>query len=225
MNQAILLLGSEGLIGKAIHHHLSQEGHAVESFDLVNGHDFSQVEVLSDIVCNSRARVLINAFGIDYPPYKSEQPLNIHQAIDSFEKDFRLNVVTTYTSCRLFIDTRNTGSVINFSSIYGLVSPNPRLYGGWEKPIHYGVSKAAIIQLTRHLAVHHAPRFRLNTIAPGGVENAQSNDFAKAYGSLVPLGRMGVKEELLPAIDFLIDDRNQYMTGSVLVVDGGWTSI
>jgi len=225
MQRKILILGSEGLIGSKISRYFMEEDFFVESFDLLTGHDFTKLEVLESILKNSDADVLINVFGIDYSPDETSLKLGLRQSMDNFEKDFALNVITTYASCRLFIESRQSGSIINFSSIYGLVSPNPRLYDGGEKPIYYGVSKAAIIQMSKHLAVHHAPRFRINVVAPGGILDKQAFDFVEKYNSSVPMQRMGSTEDLIPAIHMLAKAENNYMTGSVIVVDGGWTSL
>ena len=225
MSQRILLLGSKGFIGTILSKYLNSQGHVVEEFDLLTGHDFRNFEVLEAIITNSKASVLVNAFGLNYAPVKKRSRENTFELLSEFEKDFSLNVVSTFASCQFFISSRSKGSIINFSSIYGLVSPNPQIYDGWEKPIYYGVSKAAIIHITKHLAVHHAPHFRINAIAPGGIQNKEPSNFINKYSSLAPMGRMGRGEELVPIIDMLIDERNEYMTGSVVVVDGGWTAL
>ncbi|MCH2182121.1 MAG: SDR family oxidoreductase [Mariniblastus sp.] len=116
--------------------------------------------------------------------------------------------------------------VIFISSQYGVVSPNPGLYedGLLSSPIQYGVSKAAQIQLSKELSVRLAPHGTLvNAIALGGVQGRVDKEFETRYSNMLPLGRMLQEQELLPAIDFLLDPRNTATTGSVLTVDGGWT--
>ena len=68
------------------------------------------------------------------------------------------------------------GSIVNFSSTYGCGSPIPSMYTNGEKHIGYGVSKAGVIQLTKHLAVHLAPNIRVNCVSPGGVKFNQDKD-------------------------------------------------
>ena len=121
-----------------------------------------------------------------------------------------------------------SGSIVNFASTYGLVSPNFNIYGksGINNPIAYATSKAAIINFTKYIAVHYAKKnIRANTISPGGIENiSQSRDFKKNYSKLTPIGRMARPYEFNEAILFLISDASSYMTGANLIVDGGWTS-
>ena len=114
---------------------------------------------------------------------------------------------------------------MNISSIYSLVSPNPRLYPASEKNIAYGVSKAAVNQMGRHMAVHAAPNFRVNTIILGGVRKDQPLDFISAYADLTPLGRMGEPQDLFGMIDFLTGTTASYITGSSFTLDGGWTCL
>jgi NAD(P)-dependent dehydrogenase (short-subunit alcohol dehydrogenase family) len=103
-----------------------------------------------------------------------------------------------------------------------MVSPNPCLYDNDEKNIAYGVSKAGVVQLTRHLAVHLAPRIRVNCIMPGGVKHKQSEEFQKRYG-VTPMQRMMEAEELSGMVKLLISEDASYCTGGIYAVDGGWT--
>jgi NAD(P)-dependent dehydrogenase (short-subunit alcohol dehydrogenase family) len=122
-------------------------------------------------------------------------------------------------------------SVINISSMYGMVSPDPRIYGqsGMNNPPHYGAAKAALLQYTRYAAVHLAPEgIRVNAISPGAFppETAQQRDpaFAAALTQKVPLGRLGKPEDLAGAVVFLASSASRFVTGANLPVDGGWTA-
>jgi len=117
------------------------------------------------------------------------------------------------------------GVILNLSSIYGMVSPDPGIYGnsGLLSPLVYGVSKAALIQMTRYLAVYWAPRIRVNCITPGGLYAGQDPGFVEAYERRTPLGRMAGPHDLKGAVAFLASDAAQWITGQNLVVDGGWT--
>lgn len=118
------------------------------------------------------------------------------------------------------------GTIINVASIYGVVSPDQRIYGdsGLNSPLVYGVTKAALLQMTRYLATYWAPAIRVNAITPGGLWNDQPADFVERYAAKTPLGRMAGPRDLEGAALFLASDASAWVTGQNLVVDGGWTA-
>ncbi|MDG1974759.1 MAG: SDR family oxidoreductase [Flavobacteriaceae bacterium] len=118
-------------------------------------------------------------------------------------------------------------AIVNISSTYGIVSANKSIYGdsGINSPVAYATSKAALINLTRYMATHLADvGIRVNCLSPGGVFNNQAEDFFKNYCEKTPLGRMANAEDYQGAILYLISNASSYMTGTNLVVDGGWTA-
>jgi NAD(P)-dependent dehydrogenase (short-subunit alcohol dehydrogenase family) len=129
------------------------------------------------------------------------------------------------------MEKRKSGSIINISSIYGIVAPDQRIYKGglyegkeMDTPLIYSTSKGAVVSLTRYLATYLAPyNIRVNTVTPGGVFSGQNETFVKNYGQRCPLGRMARPEEIFSAVYFLASDASSYITGHNLVVDGGWS--
>jgi NAD(P)-dependent dehydrogenase (short-subunit alcohol dehydrogenase family) len=122
-------------------------------------------------------------------------------------------------------------SIVNIASMYGHVSPDPRLYGesGLNSAPWYGAAKGGLIQLTRYLACHLAPeRIRVNAISPGPFPrteiSAGKSDFIQRLEQKVPMGRIGMPEEIAGPLLFLASDASSYVTGINLPVDGGWTA-
>jgi NAD(P)-dependent dehydrogenase (short-subunit alcohol dehydrogenase family) len=125
---------------------------------------------------------------------------------------------------------REGGNVIFFSSMYGHIAPDPRNYPAHVKPnpIEYGISKAAIEQMVRYLAVYWASRnIRVNGIAPGAFPHPQQQledpAWMETLASRAPLGRIGRQNEIAGAVLYLASDEASFVTGHILNVDGGWT--
>ena len=143
--------------------------------------------------------------------------------------EYMLGVVVAYElATGLWVrqaDGLNT--VTNIGSQYGIVAANPNLYGDrrYNGPIHYGVTKAALHQMTRELSVRMAPDdIRVNAIAYGGVEGRTDQAFRDRYAAMVPNGRMLSEDEIVGPLDFLTSPLSSSVTGHVLSADGGWTA-
>lgn len=120
------------------------------------------------------------------------------------------------------------GSIINVSSIYGVVSNDPSIYEGttMRQPPTYTFVKAGMINYTRYLACYYGKQgVRANCISPGGYFDNQPAPFVQQYNKRVPVGRMLGNEDIQGAVVFLASDASQYVTGHNLLVDGGWTAL
>ena len=122
------------------------------------------------------------------------------------------------------------GSVVNIASMLGLVGMNPWLYEGttMTAPPDYFFHKGGMINLTRYLASHYGPqKVRVNVVSPGGIYNPaqpQPPAFVERYGKMTMLGRLADAPEVSGAVVFLLSDASTYITGTNLVVDGGYTA-
>ena len=149
--------------------------------------------------------------------------------MEAFNRTLNANVGGTLAASRAaarHMRARGRGVIVNLSSIYGVVAPDPRIYGdsGLNSPLVYGASKAAIEQMTRYLAIHWAPEIRVNCIAPGGLFNQQADPFVERYRYRTPLDRMGAPEDIKGIALYLASDASAWVTGQNFMVDGGWTA-
>jgi len=171
------------------------------------------------------ANVLLTPFALNPQPDESSWDL-FDLPLESLESYLRVNLLALFSVCREFARNCADGaSIINFGSTYGINSPKHFIYtDGFVKHIGYTISKAGVIGMSKYLATYLAPRVRVNTIVPGGVENLQSPTFIDNYSKMTPMGRMMHKEEILGAVLYLLSDLSSYTTGSTITVDGGWTA-
>ncbi len=181
--------------------------------------------------------VLINNAALDFSPDDDDQFIKPFEnySNEAWKKAMDVNVNGVYLCCKIIgskMANKKKGSIINISSIYGIVSPDPKIYlnknrkNNFVKPIPYSVSKSAIINLTRYLAVYWAKKnVRVNNLILGGMQNRQNKTFIQNYSERVPIGRMAKINEFNGPILFLSSDLSNYMTGANLIIDGGWTAI
>lgn len=153
----------------------------------------------------------------------------IHLLRKSVEVNLTGTVIMTQAACRQMLKQKH-GNIINVASTYSLVSPNQNLYDFGEgiknfKPVDYIASKSFIPNFTRYVATFYAKEnIRCNAIVPHGIYNNHAEAFLINFSKMSPLGRMCNREELNGPFEFLASEASSYMTGSVLVVDGGWTA-
>jgi NAD(P)-dependent dehydrogenase (short-subunit alcohol dehydrogenase family) len=181
--------------------------------------------------------ILVNNAALDSPPGApagANGPFE-HYPLELWRQVIDVNLTGVFLASQVIggrLAAAGRGSVINVASIYGLVSPDQRIYeyrrrpgDEFFKPAAYSASKSAILNLTRYLATYWAPHnVRVNTVSFAGVFNNQDPAFLQEYIRRVPLGRMAREDEYNGAILFLASDASSYMTGGNLVLDGGYTA-
>jgi len=150
------------------------------------------------------------------------------QSVESWRAALEVNLTAVFSLSQAsagLLAKSGAGSIINMSSIYGVVGPDNALYKGTTmgNPSAYGVSKGGLIQLTRYLSTELAPHVRVNAISPGGIWRNQAPQFVERYEKRTPMGRMGKEEDMIGAAVYFASDMSAYVTGQNLLVDGGWT--
>lgn len=179
--------------------------------------------------------ILINNAALDAPPNATEQETGPFETYPEASLDAMMdvNLKGMILCCQAvggIMANNSGGSIVNISSIYGMLSPDQRIYEykakerPFFKPIGYSVTKAGVLNLTRYLATYWAKKgIRVNTLTLAGVFNNQDDSFLANYINKVPLGRMARQDEYNGAVLFLSSEASSYMTGSNLIVDGGYS--
>lgn len=162
----------------------------------------------------------------------------IHSSAAAYAESYDVAVVSahrllraTLPALRRAVERDGQASVVNIASMYGLVSPDARVYDTAKgaNPPFYGAAKAALIQWTRYAACEFGSEgIRVNSISPGpfpsqGVRESNAK-FVSRLAQRVPLGRVGRAGEIAGPVLFLASDASSYVNGTNLVVDGGWTA-
>jgi 3alpha(or 20beta)-hydroxysteroid dehydrogenase/cyclopentanol dehydrogenase len=148
--------------------------------------------------------------------------------VDDYKRVIDINQVGNFLGIRAAIEPMKAaggGSIINVSSIYGIV--------GSSGSAAYHASKGAVRVLTKQAAVEYAPEgIRVNSIHPGYIDTAmlrapfegRPEELDKIIAAVTPMGRVGTAEEIANAALFLASDEASFMTGAEMVVDGGYTA-
>ncbi len=180
---------------------------------------------------------LINNAALDSPPNSPAEENGPFETYPekSWDAVMDVNVKGVFLCCQVFggaMAQAGRGSIINISSIYGAVSPDQRIYtyrendgNAFFKPVAYSASKSALYNLTRYLSTYWASQgVRVNTLTLAGVSDGQDEKFLKGYLNRMPMGRMATAEDYFGPVVLLLSEASKYMTGSDVVVDGGWTA-
>lgn len=245
--KTVVITGGSGGLGTPVTEGLLAMGATVVVADLAEP-KFKQKELiyihcdLSDTVSirsmfrkvkeiSRRIDVLINCatYGAGYGPSGSLDRLSD----EDWAKGLDGAIGTTFRCTREvipYMENQGGGTIVNFSSIHGIVSVNPNIFGdsGLNTPANYASGKAGVLQFTRYSATNLAPKgIRVNCITPGSFPSRSElkhTDLIQEINRHTILGRVGRPEEIVGAVLLLASDASSYMTGANIVVDGGWTA-
>lgn len=265
-DKVLILFGGNGYLGKEFCNVILEQGGILYNCDVKQGDDalnkerlekypgkYFQIAInalnkeelvsLRDAIVEKHGRVdvLINSTtskGDDfYLPFEEV-------SLEGWEIGMQGNLTIPFLTSQTFVSVmreQRYGSIINISSIYGIVGNDQSIYEGSNlheiyvkkspniKQIFshgvYNASKGGLTNFTRYLAAYYGKyNVRVNTITPGGIYYPNENEtFLKKYGEKVPLGRKANPDEINGAVIFLASDASSYITGHNLVVDGGFS--
>jgi NAD(P)-dependent dehydrogenase (short-subunit alcohol dehydrogenase family) len=181
---------------------------------------------------------LVNNAALDSPPDSDSRETGPFETypVENWERVFSVNAKGPFLCCQVFgsaMAEAGRGSIVNVGSIYGIVSPDQKLYQyrrdrgeTFFKPVAYSASKSSLYNLTRYLAGYWGDKgVRANIVTFSGVFNNQDQAFLDRYLPKVPLGRMADEADYNGTIVYLMSDASAYMTGSNVVIDGGFSAL
>lgn len=256
----ILLTGATGYLGSVMAESLTQGGAEIllagrsfssltalaERLNNLNGNICAYPMIL-DIANEESRRSLANLIKTEYKDLHGIVNNAYSGRVGGLEfinpEDFSTactqNIGGPFHLIQLLLDVLETsasqlqggGAIVNIASMYGLVSPDHRIYPNKQacNPVHYGASKAGMIQMTRYLACHLAElNIRVNSVSPGACPAPQvainNPEFITTLETKIPLNRVGQAQEIAYPVHFLLSPAASYITGANLIVDGGWTA-
>jgi len=208
---------------------LKSAGHSCETASFDVG-DFDQVRAF--FARRERLDVLVNsAISMTPKPFAELSP-------EDFAGTYASAVTAAFEAARAALPALRraaavTGEarIVNIATMYATVAPDKRIYSRPEQqsPFHYGPAKAALLQLTRHLAAElGAERIRVNALIPGPFPTPEARSdnpvLAQRLAAKTMLGRLGEAHEIAAPLLFLASRASSYVTGACLAVDGGWTA-
>lgn len=242
-NKIIIVTGGSGLLGKSILTRLVEENATCINIDINHSNeldsdifmpcDITDQEAVQDTIFKIQKKFgridgLVNSA---YPRTSDWATPFEEISYSSWQKNVDMQLNTVFKLCQQVLPImkdQNAGSIVNISSIYGVVGPDFSIYEGLKMtmPAAYSAIKGGILSFTKYMAsLYGKHNVRVNAVSPGGIFDYQHEAFVKRYNNNTPLLRMGNADEIASPIVFLLSDDSSYITGHNLIVDGGWTAI
>lgn len=241
-NKVIIVTGGSGLIGRPIIEHLKNNQAIVINADInadtnIESGDY-KCDVTSEESITELIKVVHQKHGrIDglvnnaYPRTKDWGNKFEDVPMESWRKNVDMQMNSVFFMCQQVLKImkeQGSGSIVNITSIYGVVGNDFTIYEGHggTSPAAYSAIKGGLINFTRYLASYYGKyNVRINCVSPGGIKDSQHPSFIERYEDKSPLKRLGQPKEIAPAITFLLSEEASFITGHNLMVDGGWTAI
>ena len=218
---SVVLVGRDSERGQRVAHQLLDQGHSTHfvTADVTSGADVTRM-LDETLTAFGRVDVLVNNAGSCVHAPALEVTDDDWRAVMNVNLDAVWRCAQTFG--RHFVG-QQSGVIVNIGSMSGLIVNRPQ----WQPA--YNASKAAVHHLTRSLAAEWGPYgVRVNALAPGYIKTDMSPvdepRFRRQWVEDAPLVRYGTVSELAPAVVFLASDASSFVTGSVLVADGGYTA-
>tara|TARA_Y100001935_G_C17226748_1_gene468196 strand:+ start:106 stop:771 length:666 start_codon:yes stop_codon:yes gene_type:complete len=220
MKKKIMITGSKGQIGSYLCKKLSNQYKIIKidkEFDSNNSSKLSKL-------LKQKIYAIIFAHGHNSTPLKKSKKKEIFNE-DEIQEFLNINFFLNLKIIKHYLQNNKSGRIINFSTIYSLKSPKHFIYKNFNKDMGYSISKAASNMMMIYLGTKYGKKFLFNSIILGGVKNKNLDKyFQRNYEKNSPMGRMIELKEVLPAINYLLDENNKYSNAQNIPLDGGWLS-
>jgi len=245
-NKLVFIVGGSGLIGKDTIKCLINYKARVINLDIKKFHNFKNNEFFD---CSDTQNLeenylrIVKKYGIPDVLINCSYPRTFDWKFNTFQtikkESFNTNlqnhlnsyVLLSILTANLMKNKKRKGSIILLGSIYGVVGQDTEIYNntGIKENITYSVIKGGVTNFTKQMASYYGKfNIRINCICPGGIIdkiNSKNKIFIKNYKKRVPLKRLAKSREIANVILFFSSDASSYVTGNIMMVDGGWTSI
>ena len=251
-NKRVFILGGSGLIGSKIAINVLSIGGDVVILDIKKKKELKNIKYIKFDCSKLKSlekniKKVMKEFGCpdvfincSYPKTKDWNQCSFKKvSLKRMTKNIEIHMNSYAWISKIVADemvkTKTMGSIVNLNSIYGLLGQDLNIYEGtiMKESMPYSIIKGGLANLVRQMASYYGKfGVRVNNVCPGGLKghvtgysNFQEKQFVKNYEKKVPLKRLGNPEEAANVVTFIASDAASYITGSNILVDGGWTII